>query len=79
MYKIYFEGNVKMKIKKENINEIELKSLIQTNLQNKELEDKQDIIILLKLDDNNIALTGNKNNNEVTIFHISTQPIIVDK
>ena len=79
MYKINFNKNIKKIIKEENINQTELTSLIQEDLINQELEEKQDIIFILDINNKQIALIGFKDKKDIIINHISTNPIIVDK
>ena len=60
MYKINFNENIKKTIKEENINQTKLTSLIQEDLINQELDEKQDIIFILDINNKQIALIGFK-------------------
>lgn len=79
MYKITFKNNVKEIIEEEEINKVELISLIQEDIQNREMNEASDIIFILPFRVKEIALIGKIIKKTIDIFHISISPIIVDK
>lgn len=77
MYKIKYDFNVKEVIQECNINEVELSSLIQQKLRDREV-DSNNVICLVDINGKQVAVIGIIKNNEVIINHISTSPIVVD-
>jgi len=78
MYRITFSDNVKKMIIEEGINELELIKLIKINLSNYYFDKEQDLIISFDMNNKKTLIIGVKDKQNITITHISTNPIIVD-